>query len=322
MTTRVNTVEGTMLTEEMGRTLIHEHVIGALPGWNFDPRAPKFIRTEALHRAVDQLQELADYGCTTMVDPCPIDVGRDVEFVAEVAQRSGIKIVCATGIYHEAEGITYPFRKMNTDELVELYVTEIEDGIGTTGIKAGVVKIATGEGSISEYERKALTAAARASRLTGVPIISHTQLASLGHEQLDILRAEGVETNCVVVGHLGDRDDVDYQESIAKKGAFVGLDRFGLEFVLPDEVRIRNMIELVRRGYRENLMISQDHVVCLLGTLGLKVAEMHPEMNMVHMFRNLFPKMKEGGVTDEDLSIILDNPRRLFNNAMHNKCSH
>jgi phosphotriesterase-related protein len=97
----VQLTNGRIPCSELGRTLIHEHVLVGMPGWNLDLKAPKFLRAEAMARAVDKLQELQSHGCRTIVDPCPMDLGRDVEFVAEVAQRSGTNIVVAAGVYNE-----------------------------------------------------------------------------------------------------------------------------------------------------------------------------------------------------------------------------
>jgi phosphotriesterase-related protein len=140
----VQLTNGQIPCSELGRTLIHEHVLLGMPGWSLDLKAPKFLRSEAMARAVDKLQELQNHGCRTIVDPCPMDLGRDVEFVAEVAQRSGTNIVVATGVYNELEGIPYTFRTMPREDVLDLYLKEITEGVGDTGIKAGVIKIATG----------------------------------------------------------------------------------------------------------------------------------------------------------------------------------
>src|SRR6266851_3886124 len=98
---------GQIELSKMGRTLIHEHVHLGMPGWNLDRKSPPYQRSELMARAVDRLQELAHYDCRTIVDPCPMDLSRDVEFVAEAAQRSRVNVACATGVYTEAEGIPY-----------------------------------------------------------------------------------------------------------------------------------------------------------------------------------------------------------------------
>jgi len=310
--------DGTIGLESLGRTLIHEHVLAGMPGWQFDRRAPKFVRAEAMAKAVDGLQKLLDHGCHTIVDPCPMDLGRDVEFVAEVAQKSGVQVVVATGVYTEQEGITYTFRNMPRDQLLELYVAEIEDGIDETGIRAGVIKVASGD-PVTDYDRKMLSIAAEASRITGVPIVSHTHLASHGHVQLDVVEAHGGCANCMVVGHSGDRDDVPYQASLAARGAFVGLDRFGLEMVLPDAVRMDNLAQLVREGWRDNLLISQDYALCLQGFLG-DMDKIAPNWPLTNVFERIIPGLIERGVDRADIeAILVDNPRRLFHNAAANR---
>lgn len=322
MSNQVQLTDGTLSVEELGRTLIHEHVLVGMPGWNFDLKAPPFVRAEAMSRAIDKLQELHSYGCKTIVDPCPMDLGRDVEFVAEVAQRSGTNIVCATGVYNEAEGIPYTFRSMPREDIIELYVKELTEGVGDTGIKAGVIKIATGAGAPTEYEEKMIGVAAEVSRLTGKPIISHTDAASLGHEQLDIIEAHGGHANCTVVGHSGDRDDTEYQQSLAKRDCFVGLDRFGIEMLLSDDLRVRNLMQLVEAGYLDNILISQDHPLCLLGRMGADLSTDMPSWSITRIFEYVLPQLDELGLSEQDIErILIDNPQRLFSNAaMQKKC--
>ena len=93
-------------------------------------------------------------GFKPVVDPCPMDLGRDVTFNAEVSQRSGVALISTTGAYFEAEGIPFMFRHFEMQEIADIYQKEIEDGIGGSGIKPGLIKIATGDGVVSEYERK------------------------------------------------------------------------------------------------------------------------------------------------------------------------
>ncbi len=130
----VQTVTGRIPPEALGRTLIHEHVLIGFPGWNLDALAPRFVRSEAMSRAVDQMHELRGLGVGTFVDPCPMDLGRDVEFLAELAQKSGMQIVCTTGAYFEAEGITHTFRHLPVEDITAIYIKEITDGVGDTGI--------------------------------------------------------------------------------------------------------------------------------------------------------------------------------------------
>ncbi|MCP5181878.1 MAG: hypothetical protein H6993_16440 [Pseudomonadales bacterium] len=318
---QVNTTDGPLALDALGRTLIHEHVAVGFPGWNLDVRQPKYVREDAMAKAVDYFQQLHDFGVRTVVDPCPMDLGRDVELCALVAQKARIHIVCATGVYTEAMGIPYSFARMDVNEIADIYIREIEDGIAWTGIKAGIIKIATGDGHVTDYERKALSAAALAARATGLPILSHTENATCGHDQIDIVTGQGVPPHQLMVGHSDGRDDHDYQRSLAERGVYVGFDRFGLEMIVPDEVRAKNVKKLVDAGHRDQVMMSHDTVHCFLGGLpgGMSqeaFEQMVPNWRMTHIFQHVFPMLKDMGLSDADLDhIVRENPRRFFAQA-------
>jgi phosphotriesterase-related protein len=318
----VQTVTGRVRPEALGRTLVHEHVLIGFPGWNLDPFAPRFVRAEAMARAVDQLQELRDLGVGTFVDPCPMDLGRDVEFLAELSQKSGLQIVCTTGAYFEAEGITHTFRHLPVEEITAIYIKEIVDGVGDTGIRAGAVKIATGAHHVSDYERKLVTAGARAALETGVPLISHTQEATCGHDQIDLVTGEGVPAGRLLVGHSDGIDDHAYHRSLAERGAFVGFDRFGITLILPDEVRIKNVLKLAEAGFTKNILLSHDSIVCWQGrpvpfaSRYEDVLGMLPEWRPTSILTKIVPQLRAGGLSETDVATILvDNPRRFFTGA-------
>ena len=317
--TNIQTTTGTATPDQLGRTLIHEHVLVGFPGWELDALAPKFKRAEGMARGVDQMHELQSHGVGTFVDPCPMDLGRDVEFLAELSQKSGMRIICTTGAYFEAEGNTYTFRNLPVEQITEIYIKEIEDGIGDTGIKAGAIKIATGAHQVSDYERKLVTAGARAAKATGVPVISHTQEATCGHDQIDLVTGEGVPAGQLVVGHTDGTSDYDYQESLAARGAFVGFDRFGISLFQPDEVRVANIVKLVAAGHLQRILMSHDSIMCWLGrpvpyaNTFEAMQEMLPNWRSNHIFKEILPKLRAAGLSAEQIeTILVDNPRRLF----------
>lgn len=318
----VQTVTGRIAAGALGRTLIHEHVLIGFPGWQLDAFAPRFVRADAMARAVDHMQELRGLGVETFVDPCPMDLGRDVEFLGELAQKSGMQIVCTTGAYFEAEGITHTFRHLPVEEITAIYIKEITEGIGETGIRAGAVKIATGAHRISDYERKLVQAGARAARETGVPLISHTQEASCGHEQIDLVTGEGVSASRLVVGHSDGVDDPAYHRSLAERGAFVGFDRFGIALIVPDEVRVKNVLKLARAGYTASILLSHDSICCWQGrpvpfaNRYEDVLAMLPDWRPTTILKKIVPQLLAGGLADADITTMLvDNPRRLFSGA-------
>jgi phosphotriesterase-related protein len=320
MSTMVNTVTGPVNSADLGRTLIHEHVLIGFPGWFMDARQPAFKRAEAMERVVDAFQELHGHGVKTVIDPCPMDLGRDVEFCAEVSQKSGVNLICATGAYVESMGINWTFNALPVDAIAEAFAKELERGVADTGIRCGVIKIATDDGRVTPYERKILTAAARAAKLTGVPLISHTENCSCGHDQIDIATGEGLPSSSLIVGHSDGRDDPAYQKSLADRGSYVGFDRFGLEQIVPDAVRTKNLKALVDAGHKDRVMVSHDTVNCWLGAYGntdpIELSKALPNWRMTHLFENIFPELKRMGMSQDDLDhIVIENPRRYFDEA-------
>ena len=319
----VNTVTGRVRAEDLGKTLVHEHLLIGFPGWFMDALAPRFKRAEALSRAVDKMQELTGFGVRTFLDPCPMDLGRDVEFMAEVAQRSGMQIVCTTGAYKQNEGITYTFGALPVEEIEAIYVKELTEGVGDTGIRAGLIKCATGAGSVTEYEKKLLTAAGRAAAKVGCPVITHTDHATFGPEQIDLLTAQGVPAHRILVGHSDGRDDHDYHRTLADRGAYVGFDRFGIEPMISDEKRMQSVCKMVEAGYVRSLCLSHDATCgAWLGRpvfggryvmRAEQVAAAMPNWEPTHLFKRILPKLLERGVTEAQVhTMLVENPRRYF----------
>ena len=315
--TKVTTVLGPVDVSQLGRTLVHEHVLIGMPGYFLEYRLPPFQRDEAMIKVVENFQRLHEYGVKTVVDPCPSDMGRNVEFIAEVSEKSGIKIICATGVYFEERGMPATFAGMDVEEIADNYIHEIENGIGLSGIKPGIIKIATGLNKISDYERKVLQAAAMAAKATGLPVLSHTQECTCGHDQIDYMLAGQLTPDRVLIGHSCGTRDIDYQVSLAARGVFVGFDRFGLDSIMPDEVRMTNLVEMIDRGYLKQLLLSHDYVNCWLArspTLpkGLDYKDVAPNWSMLHIFENILPELKMRGITDEQITTMLVGNTRSF----------
>lgn len=318
----VRTVLGPIATEELGRVLIHEHILVGWYGWQEDSTVT-FDREGAIARAVEQMQELKALNISTLVDPCPIDLGRDVELLAEVSQRSGVNIVCATGLYHEEMGIPPYFRLREVDELVEIFCKELTDGVGKTGIRPGVIKCATGAHGISAQEEKVLRAAARAHLATGAPLFTHTSEGRWGPEQLDIFQSEGVDPSSILIGHCCANSDLRYHLGLLERGCFVGIDQIGLSFLMPDHVRLAVTASLCKLGWAERLFVSQDHVSCYPGRFIKLPDQILSELSKrtyTYLLTDWLPRLhKEFGVSWETIDLILmENPRRLFENAYRN----
>jgi phosphotriesterase-related protein len=313
----INTVTGTVSSDKLGVTLMHEHLLVGWAGWELDCKAPRFDRKTALRQAVERLKELKDLGLGTFVDPCPNDIGRDVVFMAEVASASGVNIVCSTGLYKEDLGSTPYMKQRSAEEIADIYATELTQGIGETGIKAGLLKCATTKGRITEYEEKCLRAAARASRRTGAPITTHTDEGTMGREQLNIFESEGVPFSKVIIGHSCGSSDLRYHTDMLDRGCYLGFDRFGLDLLHPDRLRLAALIGLVGIGFEKQLVLSHDSVACWKGKgmpeMDAKMRKLVENWKPTHIFKDIIPALKHAGVPEQKITtMMVENPRRYF----------
>jgi phosphotriesterase-related protein len=322
----VMSVTGSIQAADLGRTLVHEHIVISMAGEELDPAyAPD--RREIVALATNRLQELKDHGVTTFVDPCPIELGRDPELYAEVSQRSGVKIIFATGFYFEGMGIPAYWRARDPEEVADFYLKEITDGVGRTGLRPGIIKAATGL-EVTPAERRCLAGAAIAQHQSGVAIITHTEHSRHGDVQQDIFAQNGADLARVLIGHQDEQTSPDPIRKLAERGTFVGVDRIGLSMLASDEVRADNVAALVRDGFVRHVCLSQDGVCALTAPRipfwipkELRGADPQKWWSEVtkpytYLLTHFLPMLKTRGVSDADIDVMLrDNPRRLLAGA-------
>jgi phosphotriesterase-related protein len=321
----VQTVTGPIRLDQLGRTLMHEHLFIAFPGAGFDPSAA-FDRAGFVAEAVVRLKQLRiEHGVRSFVDPCPIELGRDAALMREIAEKSEMNVVCTTGFYFEEMGLPVYWRARTVEEIAELYIREITHGIGTTGVKAGAIKVATGAPAITALEHKFLEAACLAQKATNVPIITHTQDGHAGPKQQEAFAKGGVPARCCLIGHCCGNADPEYHQRIVDGGSYIGFDRIGLLRYQPDEVRADNLVRLVRNGHRAQIMMSQDRFCGWLGKFARQVpAEEQARIDALrakgkwpppytYLFTDFVPMLQARGLSDHEIEAILDdNPRRFF----------
>lgn len=306
----INGVLGAIDPSDLGFTLMHEHVLVA--NHSMRKAFPDWIdREERVAFAVGEIQAAKELGVRTIVDLTPINLGRDIEIIREVAEKAEVQMIAATGFYWHEEPW---FIGWEADRLVEWLLRDIEHGIEGTDVKAGIVKCATDAPGITDLNRKLLTVAARLHCASGVPISTHTDVQNRsGLAQQDIFEEEGVDLSRVVIGHCGDSEDLDYLEAILKRGSFIGMDRFGLNQLLSFEKRVETVAELCRRGYSERMVVSHDACCGIDWFPGMDLSEAMPEWNFRHLCNDVIPALRKKGVTEEEiLDLTVANPRRVF----------
>ncbi|MBJ18336.1 MAG: phosphotriesterase [bacterium] len=311
----VETVTGPLSVDDLGATLIHEHVVTGMPGWDTDANVPRWKRHDMMQIAKDKIAEMQDAGIHSMVDPCPSDLARDIEFSAEVSQATGFRIVAAAGLYNEFLGLNAYWKMRGTmgadvvQEMADAFITEITEGVNGSGVKPGIIKVATGSGSVTDYEGQVFAAATKAAIATDVPIITHTDDGVLGEDQQTMFAEGNLPSHRAMVGHCCGSNDHDYHWRLVEGGTYVGFDRFGLEVINSDVNRVKSILKLIERGASTRLMVAHDTVWCWLG----KSFPVNPLWRPSRFSQDIIPMLRAGGATDQHIDdILVQNPRRYF----------
>ncbi|MFM9378040.1 phosphotriesterase [Gordonia sp. VNK21] len=321
----VNTVTGPIDAERLGRVLPHERIflvdedyrLNFLPDWDEEAQVA---------RAVARLREVRALGVDTIFDVSVFGTGRKVDRVARVARESGVNVVAATGVF------TYndlPFQFHYTgpalgfsgpDPLDELFVRDLTEGIGNTGIRAAfLVCVIEAEGPTAGVER-ILRATGRAAVATGAPIMvatnPHTQSGLVAQQ---ILASEGVDLTRVMLAHCGDTTDLDYLIRLADAGSILGLDRFGVDLLQPYEQRLRVLEALLERGLAGQLALSQGAFCTSDWFDEERLAAELPDWNYLQVYGRVLPDLRARGVDESIIAAMtVDLPRRFLTGERRN----
>ena len=310
----VETTGGPVDVDELGLTLIHEH-------FRTTDEATRVQFPHLYDEAAEWEAALADangvkgHGIQTVVEPSAMFLHRDAAFSKRVADESGLNVILATGIY-TYDHLPQILLNRDEDQLAEIFVRDIEQGIQGTAIKAAFIKCAADEPGVTPNVEKVHRAAARASKQTGRPIMAHSHPKSeTGLRQMEVFADEGVDPAKVQIAHTGDTDDLGYIERLLDTGCWIGMDRYGLDVFLPTEQRQTTVLALLDKGHADRMFLSQD----FCSTIDYFTPEqeeqlkplMAPNWSMTFLFEQVIPELKERGMTDEQLDqMMVENPRR------------
>jgi phosphotriesterase-related protein len=341
---KIRTVTGDVPAEKMGRTLTHEHLLYTYPGGEHDHNSA-FDLDNAVNRIATELKAgMDEYHYGTIVDMTPAEVGRNPELMKRVSQKTGANVIAVSGFFPERMGIPYWFRRQTVEELADFYVRDLTEGMvfaGTkTGIKAGAIKIATGQESVEpkpspigpngrrihQYEDRLIRAAGRAQKATGCCINTHTDpmdytVTNPGIEQLDIIEEEGGDPTKVIIGHAFVEPQGLHQiVEILERGATVQVDHIGIPWRHPDasqldESMANMMCELADQGYIDQMVITYDR--WFFNPRGAATEEnpqlLNEKVNLGYLFTKFAPRLRGKGFKDADLEkMLVDNPRRIL----------
>ncbi|NWL86642.1 phosphotriesterase-related protein [Paenibacillus sp. 79R4] len=269
----IRTLHGDISKEDLGFTYSHEHIVCRPAYWQ--ERGVDDLLLDDKAKSKQDVLDFKQHGGRTIVDATAVDYGRDVQAVQEIAVESGIRIIGTAGfnksflwdaqIKEELKPLIGDYgsyaqwiEAKSINELADFVIREVEEGLEGTPFKAGQVKFGTGYNRITPLEEKTLRAVARAHHETKAPIHSHTEVGTMALEQIELLRSEGVNLSYLSLGHMDRNPDPYYHEQIAATGAYLSFDGIGKIKYAPESTRISLILELVGKGYEDQILISGD----------------------------------------------------------------
>ena len=277
----------------------HEHITIDLSG----PKNDADCRLDDRELTLSGLKSMRKAGVKTVVDQTARGMGRDPRYAQALADEACLRVIHATGFYKE------PFLPeecytMDEASMRRLFLSEIEDGVEETGIKAGLIgEIGTGKDRIAPVEEKIFRAAAKAHRETGAPICTHTTLGTLGMEQVELLRSRGADLAHVALSHIDLSGCVDYMVRLLDTGVNIGFDTIGKNNYQPDEKRVIWLKELCERGYAGQIVLSMD----------LTRKSNCRELGHDYLMTRFVPRLIEAGFQRRWLDAMLwENPMRIY----------
>jgi phosphotriesterase-related protein len=324
----VETVRGPVDTANLGPTYMHEHIFVLDADVQVNYPAEWGSEDDRVADAVGKLRALAAQGIRSIADPTVVGLGRYIPRIQRIAEQvPELNIIAATGcytydqvpffFYYRGPALSAALGTEVPDPMVDLFVSDITEGIARTGVKAAFLKCAVDHQGMTHGVARVMRAVARAHRQTGAPITVHTHPGSqtgLAVQEL-LCVEEGVDPTRVVLGHSGDSDDVDHLSALADDGFILGMDRFGINVETTFEVRADTLIEMCNRGYADRMVLAHD-ASCYLDWIDPNVLALMTQWNYLHIHNDVLPYIRERGVTEAQIeTMLVDVPRRYFENV-------
>jgi phosphotriesterase-related protein len=296
----IRTVTGDIAAVD-GRILAHEHL-------QIDLSAQKgpANRIGAAEEAavIDDLRHAKEFGLAAITDLSAPDWGRDPVALRRISQQAGVAVVCAAGFYWD------PFPAMaltaTVEELRDIMIAEISNGIGDTNVRCGVIKVGTRSGEPDAAAERAFRAAAMAATATGAAIITHTSSPDQVAWHIRVLENAGTDMSRVIISHMGAAQDVADLVEVARSGVLMGIDKVSF----PKGPTNDQLADLVRdacaKGLERHLILSSD----LARRTFLRRYGGHGYRTV---FADFLPMLRARGVAPNQIEVMLrDNPARLL----------
>ncbi|WP_406483453.1 phosphotriesterase [Streptomyces sp. NBC_01615] len=298
MAETVRTVLGDVRPEDLGVCDAHDHLFFG------SPQLPgQELRDASAARA--ELAAFRAQGGTSVVQWTPYGLGRRAADLPLLARDTGVQVVAATGL-HQAAHYTPESLSELRNKLAALFVSELTTGIGTSGVRAGLIKVAGGFHALDAHARWTMTAAAEAHHATGAPIAVHLELGTGALDVLDLLCGElGVPPHRVILGHLNRSPDFVVQREAAEAGAYLAFDgpsraHHATDWRMPNAVRA-----LADAGFGHRLLLGGD-------TTTAAARSVNGGPGMPYLLRRVRPRLELSLGKDLVDRMLTENPGRAF----------
>lgn len=301
----IMTVTGPIDPQQLGVTYAHEHLLAGPPDWSPDLHDSDLTML-SMEAAQKELEIFRLAGGQSIVEMSPADYNRKPEQLRELSLKTGIHILMTTGLHKDA--YSHPLTSnASIDALAADFTRDVIEGVGETGVKAGVAKAATSLNTITPGEDKVLRAVAHTHLATGIPISTHTQNGTMGLEQLAIFKTEGVNLSRVAIGHVDRKLEYDYHVAMLDTGAYLIYDQISKEKYVPDRDRIALLIRLAAEGYGDQIMLAGD-----FGRASYWTAN-GGGPGLTYILWRFIPWLISEGMPGETVqALLVDNPARFF----------
>ncbi|MGC3946062.1 MAG: phosphotriesterase [Chryseolinea sp.] len=302
---RIVTVAGPIAADELGTTLIHEHILVDFSGYKLY-NTNDWDDEQVIHKMLPYLQELKDAGCRSFVDCTPNFLGRDPALLRSLSKASGLHIITNTGYYGGSDNKYLPPQAFSetADQLATRWIREAMDGLDALDIYPGFIKISVNPGALSEVSQKLAKAAAITHMRTGLTIASHTGPAIAASEQINILKDNGVAPDAFIWVHAQGATSDDHIRA-AKQGAWVSLDGLADDNVDHYTLLLTN---LKKSNLLSRTLVSHD-----AGWYEPGKPNGGTVRGYTTLFRLLIPRLKASGFSSDDVhQLTVVNPASAF----------
>ena len=308
----IRTVTGDILPEALGFTHCHEHLFtGRIEGVGLEKR----MLLDSFRKSRREARVFHKCGGRGIVDAQPFGAGRDAATLKRISEQTGIHIVSSTG-FHKTFFYPREFwaETADMDEITALFVSEIEEGMyeynevdpfkKRGSVRAGIIKIATGEQGLTPLYEKVFRAAAKAHGMTGAPIMTHTELSKFGYEQIVFLNEEGVGSEHIIVSHMDRIIDVESNVRLAGTGVFLEYDTIARYKYHSDEDELMLIGEMVKRGFGEQVLLGLD-------TTRERMKAYGGSIGLDYIAATFIPMLADAGIGGNHAQdFMVNNPRR------------